>query len=120
MKDHTTASLESARPQIDTRQAVDFCLQQLYRCRRHKITDEAATRLTYEELLGALLLARDDAETVMRLRQENSQLGDIEWENYRLKRQIAELRRLQENDEPVSFDELLQEFEHDELETVTA
>jgi len=54
--------LESSRPQIVAYEAVDFCLRQLYADRRHKLDDEVAHRLTYEELIGALLAARDELE----------------------------------------------------------
>jgi hypothetical protein len=42
-------------------EAVDFCLRQLYCDRRHCIDEEVVAGLTFEELIGALLLSRDTA-----------------------------------------------------------
>ena len=58
----TQEEFESERPSISAAQAVEFCLTQLYRDRRHRHTDELCHHLTYEELIGALLLARDEFE----------------------------------------------------------
>ena len=62
MRGKTKRELESARPTIDTAEAVEFCLRQLYRDRRHGIDDEVVAHLTFEELIGALLHARDIAK----------------------------------------------------------
>lgn len=62
VKDYSKEVLESSRPQIVAYEAVDFCIRQLYADRRHKLDDEVARRLTYEELIGALLAARDELE----------------------------------------------------------
>jgi hypothetical protein len=43
--------------------AVNFCLAQLYADRMHRCGDEVVRNLTFEELIGALLLARDVADT---------------------------------------------------------
>lgn len=61
MKGRTKAKLEADRPVIDCNQAVNFCLVQLYRDKEHVLSDEVCSNLTYEELIGALLLARDAA-----------------------------------------------------------
>ena len=57
----TQQELESGRPSIDASEAVDFCLTQLYSDREHTLDDEVCHNLTYEELIGALLLALDIA-----------------------------------------------------------
>lgn len=59
MKDMTQADLESNRPKLDVREAIDFCLERLYADRVHETTHAVVDGLTYEELIGALLLARD-------------------------------------------------------------
>jgi len=61
VKGRTQAELEADRPPIDCGEAVDFCLDQLYRDGDHVLDDEVCANLTYEELIGALLLARDVA-----------------------------------------------------------
>lgn len=40
-------------------EAVNFCLQQILNDKTKKSTDNAVTRCTYEEIIGALLLAKD-------------------------------------------------------------
>ncbi len=60
MKCYSKESLESCRPEgISALDTVDFCLGQLYKDKTHCITDEIVDRLTFEELIGALLLASD-------------------------------------------------------------
>jgi len=65
MKGRTKRELESDRPTIDTAEAVDFCLRQLYRDRLHRIDEEVVVGLTFEELIGALLLSRDAANVAL-------------------------------------------------------
>ena len=62
MKDCSKAELEAARPKISRQQAINHCLCRLYADKKHSIRDELCTNLTYEELIGALLLARDQFE----------------------------------------------------------
>jgi hypothetical protein len=59
MKNESKNTLESGRPMISAIEAVNFCLEQLYADKTKLITDECCNRLTYEEIIGALLLARD-------------------------------------------------------------
>lgn len=59
MKDYTQVELEESRPLVSERQAVMFCLQQLYADREHTLSDYVVDSLTYEELIGTLLLVRD-------------------------------------------------------------
>jgi len=62
MKDYSKKSLEKTRPSASGIETVDFCLGQLYADRKHRISDLVAGICTYEELIGALLLARDALE----------------------------------------------------------
>lgn len=59
MKDANRAELEAHRPAIPAAQAIQFCLDQLYRDRTKTLEEYVAGSCTYEELIGALLLARD-------------------------------------------------------------
>ena len=65
MKDYTKEELISTRPAASTLQAISFCLNELYRDDTHRLCDTVThsndRALTYEELIGALLLAQDDA-----------------------------------------------------------
>lgn len=62
MKDQTRDELERYRPHVAPVSAVNFCLAQLYNDRSRCCGDEIVQNLTYEELIGALLLARDVVE----------------------------------------------------------
>lgn len=59
MKDFTKKELEGSRPAGEPVELIDFCLGRLYRDRRRQVTDEVVRGLTFEELIGALLVARD-------------------------------------------------------------
>ena len=56
--------LERSRPNITALKGVNFCLDQLYKDKTKSITDEIVQHLTFEELIGALLVARDELETI--------------------------------------------------------
>jgi hypothetical protein len=60
MKDAWKETLESSRPDKDAMECIDFCLQQLYADNEHGIEDSIVFHLTFEELIGALLLAKDE------------------------------------------------------------
>ena len=62
MRGFTQEVLEATRPQVEPLTAVNFCLGQLYAEPDISIEDPVAGVLTYEELIGALLLARDKLE----------------------------------------------------------
>lgn len=65
MKGGDREMLEKSRPQIDAVEAVQFCLDRLFASQSKGLTDNVCEQLTYEELIGALLLAMDrllDAE----------------------------------------------------------
>lgn len=61
MKNRTVKELKSSRPDLHLVHTVEHCLNRLYRDRKHGIEDEVAKGLTYEELIGCLLQARDMA-----------------------------------------------------------
>ena len=60
MKDYSKVDLERTRPSVPLQQAIRFCLHRLYADKTKRVTDEVAGGLTYEELIGALLLAQDE------------------------------------------------------------
>ena len=62
MKDSTRKELEQGRPVINGLDCVNFVLGCLFDDTKHTLSDEIAESCTYEELIGALLLARDTFE----------------------------------------------------------
>jgi len=60
MKDYTKKEINDGRPKHDALHCVEFCLDCLYKDKKHVFEDTLTDRLTYEELLGALLQARDE------------------------------------------------------------
>jgi hypothetical protein len=62
MKDHSKTSLEDSRPTESALHCVKFCLECLYDDKKLVIEDKIGERLTIEELIGALLKARDTIE----------------------------------------------------------
>lgn len=81
MKESKGPWLEDARSPscdaVDTRTAVEFCIQQLYADEVKSIEDEVAHNLTYGELIGALLGARDRLREDERYQKEWERLyGD--------------------------------------------
>ena len=59
MIDSTPTMIERFRPTIGALAAVDNCLQMLYNDERRALDDMVVPGLTFEELLGCLLLIRD-------------------------------------------------------------
>ena len=62
MKDYTQEALEDSRPSAHALEAIDHCLNQLYKDKVCTVTQLVVYGLTFEELIGALLLARDGVE----------------------------------------------------------
>ncbi len=62
MKNASQQYLESSRPDASTLDAIAFCLERLFADSHNNTTDIVCHNLTFEELIGALLLARDLAE----------------------------------------------------------
>jgi len=59
MKDYTEKELRQGRPNKNPKDTIAFCLKCLFQDKNHKISDTITDRLTYEELIGALLQAED-------------------------------------------------------------
>lgn len=59
MKDVSEDVCESARPEVSAEFAVKRSLRLLYEDRSKGVMEEVVTDLTFEELIGTLLLARD-------------------------------------------------------------
>jgi len=62
------------RPSVEPAEAVKFCLDQLFAgCESWEQEDEVVYHLTFEELIGALLLAEDSIKEMGRLRTEDEE-----------------------------------------------
>lgn len=59
MKDASRETLEASRPSAEPLAAVTYCLKRLFLDESHRCSDNVSPMLTYEELIGALLHARD-------------------------------------------------------------
>jgi hypothetical protein len=59
VKRYSKKELEESRPNVEPIDAVNFCLRRLYADKAHSMSDKVVTDLTFEELIGTLLLARD-------------------------------------------------------------
>lgn len=59
MQDFTPIELEASRPKACYIDCLSHCLSRLYADKTHKITDEVVPGLTFEELIGTILLACD-------------------------------------------------------------
>jgi len=62
MRNVTQHDLEETRPDSPLEETLAYCLKQLYADRQHDVTEEFIHGLTYEELIGTLLQARDMCE----------------------------------------------------------
>lgn len=62
MRDHKKDC--GSRPNLPVAETVDFCIKQLFKDDLYSLGDVVVNGLTYEELLGALLQARDLIETL--------------------------------------------------------
>jgi len=61
MKRYDKKTLESSPlPELGTEEAISFCLDRLYEDNTHDIREEIVVGLSFEELIGALLSARND------------------------------------------------------------
>ncbi len=59
MKDSPQAELVSGRPTVSAEDAIEHCLQCLFRDSTKTTAEEVVNELSFEELIGALLLAKD-------------------------------------------------------------
>ncbi len=62
MKYFSKSELETGRPLISAKTAINFCLNQLYADQTHSINNLVVDGLTYKELIGSLPRARDEIE----------------------------------------------------------
>jgi len=67
MKNLTRKDLKSHRPNHSPRHCIEHALNALFDDNTKRLDDEVVKNLTYEELIGALLLARDYAPQSVRL-----------------------------------------------------
>ncbi len=70
MKDFSQETLETGRPRIDAIDGINFCLQNLYADTKKNCDDIVAGCMSYEELIGALLVARDELTQCVAERDE--------------------------------------------------
>lgn len=63
MKGASKEILEEGRPNYSAGHCINFALNKLYDDKTKRPTEEAVKNLTYEEIIGALLLARDAIES---------------------------------------------------------
>lgn len=59
MKDFTKEELTASHPSKEPKDSIDFCLGRLYEDETKNVCDEIVKDLTFEELIGALLQAKD-------------------------------------------------------------
>jgi hypothetical protein len=59
MRTYSKKQLEATRPNSTERECVEYCLTNLYASDTLGVDDQITPGFTYEELIGALLLARD-------------------------------------------------------------
>ena len=59
MKDFSERQLRAGCPNMEPRDTIAFCLECRFNDTKHKITDCVTDRFTYEELIGALLQAKE-------------------------------------------------------------
>ena len=59
MRDYKQKELEKGRPRQDVGESINFCLKRLFDDTGHDMMDTIVYGLTFEELIGALLQARD-------------------------------------------------------------
>ena len=59
MRSHSQETIESSRPKENVLTTIEHCLRRLYADTKTDLNQLVVQGLTYEELIGALLLARD-------------------------------------------------------------
>ena len=74
MKDFTKEQWEEGRPKISAVEGIEFSLACLYRDFEREAADIVAGGMTYEELIGVLLVARDELERIDGLEEEIERL----------------------------------------------
>lgn len=66
MRDVDRDYLESLRPRLAALPAINHCLSCLVRDDQHELSDKVVEGLSFEELIGTLLLARELAQDAAR------------------------------------------------------
>jgi hypothetical protein len=69
MKDFTKSDLEDKRPETKAEHTISYCLNRLYDDTQHTVAQEVVHRLTFEELIGTLLQARDLYEQMQEMKE---------------------------------------------------
>lgn len=72
MKDFRKADLEATRPDTSVDETIAYCLRRLYADKQHTVTQEVVHGLTFEELIGTLLQARDLYEQMQEMMEEDT------------------------------------------------
>ena len=72
MKDFTEAELTEGRPKESLETCIDRCLFQLFNDKNKVVQDDVVTGLTFEELIGTLLLTKDLIKEVNMLYKDES------------------------------------------------
>ena len=71
MKDFTEEEWRASRPENDDAlDAIDFCLESLFMDKQRTSAQVVCKRLSYEELIGALLLAEDEIKKLKEYLEE--------------------------------------------------
>lgn len=73
MKDYTPEELKNNRPDKDVSDTIEFCLGRLFLDKTKSILDKVCNGLTYEELIGSLLQAKDLVEERDRFNEEEEE-----------------------------------------------
>lgn len=71
MRDYDEKMLRGYKPSVSPSEAIEFCLEALCRDTVRKTTDEVCEHLTYEELLGALVLADEALKNYRKMMNES-------------------------------------------------
>jgi len=74
VKDLTKEEIEAGRPGYSALFCIDYALKALYEDDNHRFTDVIVRNLSFEELFGALLMARDE---IIELQKENDELLNL-------------------------------------------
>jgi len=77
MKDTTRKTAESSRPDVSALQSISNSLEQIYADQEHNSSDDVVDGLKFEELIGALLQARDLAEQEDQKAQQDGPLNPV-------------------------------------------
>ena len=71
MKDYTKEQFEKNRPVVESKKAIDYCLNALYNDKEHVSLDEPIKGLTFSQLMGALIKARNIIEDLTKPDKSN-------------------------------------------------